>query len=291
VTEFVSTNDLQIGFEVSGPVDGASVVAVHGWPDSPRTWDAALPHLHERGCRVYRPYLRGFGPTRFREDDAPRSGQIAALCRDLRGFIDALRLDHFVLAGHDWGARAAYAMCATSPGGVRGLVAMSVGYGGTGPEASISPEQAHAYWYQWFFSTEIGRRILAEEGRDLCRYLWQMWAPSLEFDEEEFDATAAAWENPDWVEVTAHSYSQRWGEAEGNPELEALERRLAENPAIEVPTIVLHGLDDGATLPSATENQKSSFPSRYERRVLTGVGHFVPREAPSEVAAAILDQI
>jgi pimeloyl-ACP methyl ester carboxylesterase len=110
VTEFTTTNELEIGFEVSGPIDGAPVVAVHGWPDSSRTWDAALPHLHECGCRVYRPYLRGFGPTRFRGDDAPRSGQIAALRRDLREFVDALKLDHFVLAGHDWEARAAYAM-------------------------------------------------------------------------------------------------------------------------------------------------------------------------------------
>jgi pimeloyl-ACP methyl ester carboxylesterase len=185
VTEFTTTNELEIAFEVSGPVDGAPVVA--------------MPCL---------PALRGFGPTRFREDDAPRSGQIAALCRDLREFVDALRLDHFVLAGHDWGARAAYAMSATSPGGVRGLVAMSVGYGGTGPDASIAPEQAHAYWYQWFFSTEIGRRTLTDRRRVLCRYLWEEWSPSLEFGEEEFDATAAAWENPDWVAVTAHSYSQ-----------------------------------------------------------------------------------
>lgn len=134
-----------MAYEVSDPPDGAPVVAVHGWPDAPPTWDGLLARLHDGSCRVYRPYLRGFGPTRFRDSGGWRTGQIAALSRDLDEFIDALALDDIVLAGHDWGGRAAYALAAVSPERLAGLVAMSVPYGATGPHASVAPEQAHAY--------------------------------------------------------------------------------------------------------------------------------------------------
>jgi pimeloyl-ACP methyl ester carboxylesterase len=291
VPGFVSTSQLEIAYEVSGPEDGAVVVAVHGWPDDPHTWDGLAERLHEGGCRVYRPYLRGFGPTRFREAGACRSGQIAALCRDLGEFIEALGLDEVVLAGHDWGGRAAYALAAVRPERVAGLVAMSVPYGATGPTASPSPEQAHAYWYQWYFSTMVGRRALTEDHRAICRYLWRQWSPSWAFTDGEFEQTAAAWDNPDWVQITAHFYSQRWGEDAGDSELAALEARLAASPPIGVPTIVLHGERDGGTLVAATAHQQHFFKSGYERRTLPGVGHFVPREAPDDTATAILELI
>jgi pimeloyl-ACP methyl ester carboxylesterase len=288
ITQIVRTATLEIAYEESGPTDGAAVVAVHGWPDSPRTWDAVLPALHARGCRVYRPYLRGFGPTRFRGDATRRSGQIAALCLDLSAFITELKLEQPVVVGHDWGGRAAYALCALEPEIASGLAVMSVAYGSTGPAASVSPEQAHAYWYQWYFSTALGRRALETDARALCRYLWTTWSPSWRFTEQELDETASSWDNPDFVDITVHSYSQRWGEADGDPALEDLEARLADAPPIGTPTIVLHGEEDGGTLVSATAHQERLFTSSYERRTLPGVGHFVPREAPQEVADAIL---
>jgi pimeloyl-ACP methyl ester carboxylesterase len=225
VTDFVTTSQLETAYEVSGPGDGAAVVAVHGWPDDPHTWDGLLDLLHDGGCRVYRPYLRGFGPTRFRDAATRRSGQIAALCRDVGEFIEVLALQDVILAGHDSGARAGYALAATSPGSVAGLVAMSVAYGTTGPTARLAPDQAHAYWYQWYFSTQLGRRGLAGDRRGVCRYLWRAWSPSWNFTDGEFDQAAAAWENPDWVEITVHSYSQRCGAADGDPGLAELEAR------------------------------------------------------------------
>jgi pimeloyl-ACP methyl ester carboxylesterase len=284
--DFATTGELEIAYEVSGPKDGVPVVALHGWPDSPGTWNGTLASLNSGGCRVYRPYLRGFGPTRFRNEAAPRSGQIAALCRDLGEFVAALDLDGLVLAGHDWGARAA---CAVEPGPVAGLVAISVAYGSTGPQASVPLTQAQAYWYPWYFATPPGHRALADEPRRLCRYLWRQWSPSWDFTEEEFEATARAWSNPDWARVTAHSYAQRWGAAGGDPGLAGLEDRLAASPPIAVPTIVLHGTEDGGTLVEATADQDRYFTAGYERRVLAGVGHFVPRQAPDDVAAAILE--
>jgi pimeloyl-ACP methyl ester carboxylesterase len=288
VTEFVTTAALEVAYEVSGPAAGRPVIALHGWPDDPRAWEDCLEPLHREGCRVYRPYLRGFGLTRFRDESTPRSGQLAALTRDLGEVIEALDLRGAALVGHDWGARAGYALCATRPELVSGLVAMSVGYASTGPDASVSSIQARAYWYQWYFTTAIGRRALTDERREICHGLWEAWGPSWDFAEPEFEATAASWENPDWVEVTVHSYSQRWGEADGDPALAELEDQLASNPPIQVPTIVLHGEADAATLVDATAGKEHCFASSYERRTLSGIGHFVPREAPAAVVDALV---
>jgi pimeloyl-ACP methyl ester carboxylesterase len=288
-TEFVTTAALDLAYEVSGPEDGRPVLAVHGWPDDPRAWRGCLDRLHDEGCRVYRPYLRGFGPTRFREESTMRSGQLAALATDLAELIEELGLRDPILVGHDWGGRAGYALAATRPELLSGLVAMSVAYASTGPDAAPAPEQARAYWYQWYFSTGVGRRAIAAERRDICRVLWSRWFASGEVDDEEFGATAPSWDNPDWAAVTIHSYSQRWGEAEGDPDLAEMEEGLARSPRIQVPTIVLHGEADAATMVEATADKEGYFGAGYERRTLPGIGHFVPREAPDAVAEAILD--
>src|SRR6266545_3680431 len=202
--------------------------------------------------------------------------------------LEGLDLRDVVLAGHDWGARASYVASVLVPERVRGLVALSVGYGSTSLDAPISFEQARAYWYQWFFATPKGRRTLEHDRPALCRHLWRLWAPSWKFTSEAFDETASAWDNPDWLAVTVHSYTHRWGGTPGDPAYEELEAKLARNPPIQVPTIVLHGSDDGATLVTASEDKDQFFTAGYERRVLEGVGHFVPREAPSPAAKAIL---
>src|SRR6266542_3749056 len=174
MTETIETADLVIAYERSGPGDGRPVVLTHGWPDDVHCWDAVVGTLVEAGCRVYTPYLRGFGPTRFRRQETMRSGQIGALGRDL---LEGLDLRDVVLAGHDWGARASYVASVLVPERVRGLVALSVGYGSTSLDAPISFEQARAYWYQWFFATPKGRRTLEHDRPALCRHLWRLWAP------------------------------------------------------------------------------------------------------------------
>jgi pimeloyl-ACP methyl ester carboxylesterase len=288
MAETIETRDLVLAYEVWGPRDGRPAVLVHGWPDDVHCWDGVVPALVEAGWQVYAPHLRGFGATRFRRPETMRSGQIGALGRDLCDLIEGLDLHDVALAGHDWGARASYVASVLLPERVRGLVAMSVGYGSTSLEAPISFEQAHAYWYQWFFATPKGRRTLERDRRALCRHLWRAWAPSWRFTQEEFDETAGAWDNPDWPAVTVHSYTHRWGGAAGDPAHDGLEAKLAENPPVPVPTIVLHGAQDGATLAAASEGRDRFFTAGYERLVLDGIGHFVPREAPERAAEAIL---
>jgi pimeloyl-ACP methyl ester carboxylesterase len=287
----VDTATLRIAYEVSGPERGQPVVAVHGWPDDVHCWAAVLPYLHRAGCRVYRPYLRGFGPSRFLSRDRPRSGQIGALGRDLADFIEALDLDDVVVAGHDWGARAGYVVGALFPARVRALVAISAGYSTNRPDSAVPYPLAHAYWYEWYVATARGRRALTEDRRGFCRYLWTTWSPEWDWPEADFEQAAEAWDNPDWPAISVHAYLHRWGEADGDPAYQDIEDRLAEPPPIRVPTLVLHGEQDGDNHAGTTEGKDALFTRAYQRVLLPGIGHFPPREAPETTARAILRAI
>ncbi|WP_223180956.1 alpha/beta fold hydrolase [Streptomyces griseicoloratus] len=288
VRNHVETPTLRIAYEADGPEDGQAVVAVHGWPDDIHCWDGVLPHLHRAGHRVYRPYLRGFGDTRFQEADRPRSGQIGALGQDLSDFIEALDLHDVVLAGHDWGARAGYVVGALFPERIRALIAVSAGHSTNRPDSSVPYPLAHAYWYEWYVATARGRRALERDRRGFARYLWKSWSPGWDFPEPDFDEAATAWDNPDWAEISVHAYLHRWGEASGDPAYQDIEDRLAGPSPVRVPCLVLHGERDGDNLPETTEGKDDLFTRHYERVLMPGVGHFPPREAPQATAQAIL---
>ncbi len=288
-TATVRTATLEIAYEQSGPSDGSPVVLLHGFPDDPRAWDGVAPALAAEGWRVLVPWLRGYGPTRFIDAATPRSGQQAALGADLLGFLDALGLQRAMLAGYDWGGRAACIVAALWPERVRGLVSVT-GYNIQDIAAANRPasaEQEHRLWYQWYFHTERGRAGLAQNRRDLCRLMWRLWSPNWRFDDATFERTAASFDNPDFVEVSIQSYRHRNGEAPDDPALEPIEQRLAAQPRIGVPTINLHGACDGVTPAEGSEGHAKFFTGPYERRVVPAAGHFLPQEAPETVVAAI----
>jgi pimeloyl-ACP methyl ester carboxylesterase len=287
----IHTSVLDIAYEESGTPDGVPVFLMHGWPYDPRCYDAVVPPLTAAGCRVIVPYLRGFGTTRFLSADTPRSGQQAALGNDLRELLDALGITSAVLAGYDWGGRAACIVSALWPERVRGLVTGN-GYNIQDIAASpkpVAPAQEHRFWYQYYFHTERGRAGLEQNRRALCRYIWQIWSPNWRFDDATYERSAASFDNPDFVAVTIQSYRHRFGNAAGDPALEPVEQRLAAQPKIAVPTIVLHGEADGIQPPPAPDSQSRFFTGPYERRILPKIGHNPPQEAPKPFADAVLE--
>ena len=289
----IHTDVLDIAYEESGPAGGPAVFLMHGWPYDVRDYDAVVPLLTAAGCRVIVPYLRGFGPTRFLSADTPRSGQQAALGHDLKQLMDALGFERAVLAGYDWGGRGACVVAALWPERVRGLVTGN-GYNIQDiahANAPTDPEQEHRYWYQYYFHTERGHAELEQNSRDFIRLLWRLWSPNWAFDDARFAASAASWDNPDFVVVTIQSYRHRYGNAPGDPALEEIERQLAAQPAIGVPTIALQGAVDGVQPPTAFAGQDRRFTGRFERRVLPSIGHNPPQEAPREFADAVLELI
>ena len=286
----VRTPTLEIGYEEWGDAGGAPVVLLHGFPDDAHAWDAVAPPLTARGCRVLAPYLRGYGPTRFLDPAAPRMAQQAALGQDLLEFLDALGIERAALAGYDWGGRAACIAAILAPARVRALVTI----GGYNVQNTLAPprpaaaEDERGYWYQWYFNTERGRVGLEQNRREICRLLWRDWSPGWRFDDATFERAAVAFDNPDFVPVVIHSYRHRHRNAPSDPRFDAVEGRLAERPRIEVPSVILHGRDDGVDTPRHSEKHPALFPAGTERHVIPDAGHFLPREQHGAVADALL---
>ncbi len=286
----VRTPTLEIGYEEWGEAAGAPVVLLHGFPDDAHAWDGVAPALAAQGCRVLAPYLRGYGPTRFLDAGAPRMAQQAAIGQDLLDFLDALGIERAALGGYDWGGRAACITAILAPARVRALVTIG-GYNVQNTIAAPVPasaRQERANWYQWYFNTERGRLGLEQNRRDICRLLWRDWSPGWRFDDATFEQAAAAFDNPDFVPVVIHSYRHRYRNAPGEPRFDAIERRLAERPRIEVPSAILHGRDDGVDPPARSEKHPALFPAGTERRVIPDAGHFLPREQPGAVVDALV---
>jgi pimeloyl-ACP methyl ester carboxylesterase len=169
----IDTPVLRIGYEESGSPQGFPVIMLHGFPDDIHAWDDVAPLLAKAGYRVLVPYLRGFGPTRFRDAASPRMAEQAAIGQDVIDFADALNLQRFALAGFDWGGRAAGIAAALHPERVRAAVLIG-GYtiqNTTSPSPPSSPAAERAIWYQYYFNTERGRAGLQMNRRALCRYL------------------------------------------------------------------------------------------------------------------------
>ncbi len=289
MTKSIRTSRLKIGYLERGPVDGPVVVLVHGFPDDALTWDSVTAPLADRGVRTLAPYLRGFGSTHFLDEGANRTGQLSALTRDLVEFLEALGIERCLLVGHDWGGRAVYGAAVLAPQRVAGLLALSVGYGTSHPgQAAISNEQVRAYWYQWYFATARGEATLSDDRHAFCKLLWRTWAPSWNFADAEFDATAASFENPDFVAIALHSYRHRWGFAASDSDYAADEAALAAIPPVTVPAVVLHGDQDGATLRETVAGRERFFTAGYRFNSIAGAGHFIQREQPQVVVDEIL---
>ncbi len=291
--KWVEAGVLSIAYKESGVPDGMPVLLLHGFPYDVRAYDEVTPLLVSAGCRVITPYLRGFGPTHFLSTDTPRSGQQAVLAHDLLAFMDALAIPSGVLAGYDWGGRAACIVAALWPQRARGLVSGG-GYniqdipGSINPQA---PENEFLYWYQYYFHSERGRAGLEQNRHEFCKLLWRLWSPNWHFDDATYERSATSFNNPDFVAVVIHSYRHRFALMPGDPAVENTERQLATRPPIAVPTIVLDGGGDGVMPLGGSEHHDQFFTAAYQRRVIPVAGHNLPQEAPHEFAAAVLSLV
>ena len=288
----ISAGVLDIAYVEMGPPDGEPVVLLHGFPYDVHAYGAAGKLLADAGKRCIVPFLRGYGPTKFRAAETFRSGQQAALGADLLALLDALAIPKAVLVGYDWGGRAACVVAALHPERVRGLVSCGTGYNIQNmarARAPVSPNKEHRYWYWYYLNSERGQTALSHDRTAFCRVLWHLFSPTWAFDEATFARSAAAFDNSDFVDVVVHSYRYRIGEVPGDPALEEIEKRLLAQPAIIVPTVVLQGADDGVDPPETSDSAASHFKGSYKRRILLGIGHNLPQEAPKAFVQAVLE--
>jgi pimeloyl-ACP methyl ester carboxylesterase len=287
----INAGVLNVGYAEAGPAIGPVVVLLHGWPYDIYSFVDVAPMLAEAGYRVIIPYLRGYGTTRFLSSETVRNGQPSAVAVDLKDFLDALKIEKPILAGFDWGARDANILAALWPERCKAMVSVS-GYLIGNQEAGKLPSPPKAefdFWYQFYFATERGRAGYEKYRREFSKLIWQTASPKWAFDDATFDRTAAAFDNPDHVDIVIHNYRWRLGLAQGESKYDELERRLAQSPVITVPTITMEGDANGAFHldPAAYANK---FSGPYEHRnIMGGIGHNLPQEAPQAFAQAVVD--
>lgn len=289
----VDAGVLNVAYYEAGPADGPVAILLHGFPYDIHCFVDVAPQLAAQGFRVIVPYLRGFGATRFRDAATLRSGEQAAIGADVIALMDALRVERAVFAGHNWGGRAACVAAALWPARCRGLVTVNSYLIQDLARAMvpISPQYEVALWYEYYFQIERGRAGLAANRREIARILWEQWSPDWDFDDATFDRSAAAHDNPDYVDVVIHSYRHRFGQAAGDPQYADLQRRLAPLPPITAPAVTLDGDADGVLPASDGRASASKFSGRRVHRVVPGAGHNVPQEAPEAFAAAVIEVV
>ena len=289
----VAAGVLDMAYHEAGPADGPPVVLMHGFPYDIQAFAEVAPMLASAGCRVVVPMLRGFGATRFRDAATKRSGEQAALGFDLLALMDALAIPRAVLAGYDWGGRAACVVAALWPQRCAGLVSLN-SYNIQHIARAMQPEAAqdeHRLWYQYYFHSERGRAGLAADRRTLCKLLWRQWSPSWDFDDATFARSSPSFDNPDFVEVVIHSYRHRFGLVEGDSALAAIEAKLALQPPISVAAITFDGADDGVRPPAQASRHAACFTGPRSHRIVPGAGHNLPQEMPRLFADAVLELV
>jgi pimeloyl-ACP methyl ester carboxylesterase len=285
----VDAGVLNVGYAEDGPPDGPPVILLHGWPYDIHSYVDVAPILAERGFRVIVPYLRGYGSTTFLSDAEVRNGQQAAIASDVIALMDALDIPRAVIGGFDWGARSADVIAALWPDRCKALVAVS-GYIIVDLAANLlplPPKAEYGWWYQYYFATDRGEKGYRENTRDFNELIWRNASPTWSFDDATYERSAAAFANPDHVEIVIHNYRWRLSLAPGQPQYDDLERRLAAKPEISVPTITMSSDFDGPAKDGKA--YRPLFTGKYSHRVLDGIGHNVPQEAPRQFADAIIE--
>ncbi len=287
----IVAGDLEVGYFEAGPANGLCVMLMHGWPYDAHAYLDVMDRLEARGVRSVAPFLRGYGPTRFLSKDTPRSGQQAAMGADLMALMDALGIEKAYLAGFDWGGRGACIAAAIWPERVLGLVSCGQGYNIQDIASANLPAKAEEevrFWYIYLFHTARGRATLADDPHGFCKFIWKTWSPNWAFDDATYDQSAASFDNPDFVDIVIHSYTHRFGGVPGDPSFDWIEDKLAQQPDITVPTVILQGADDTVDPPPETDDVRSKFKSSYDRRILPTIGHNPPQESPEAFTDAIL---
>ena len=289
----VDAGVLNIAYYEAGPADGPAVMLMHGFPYDIHSYVDVAPQLAAQGCRVIVPYLRGYGPTRFRDSATPRSGEQAAIGADMMALMDALKIQRAVFAGYDWGGRAACIGAALWPERCIGLVCVNsyLIQDIANAMLPVRPEREVPYWYQYYFQIERGRAGLTANRRGITKILWEQWSPNWAFDEACLDRTAAAHDNPDYVDVVIHSYRHRYGLAESDPRYADIQQKLAALPPITVPAVTLDGEADGVAAATDGRSTAHRFTGKRVHRLVPNAGHNLPQEEPEAFAAAVMELI
>ncbi len=270
----VQANGLSFSFIEMG--EGPLILALHGFPDLPRTFRYQMVHLSTAGYRVVAPYMRGYFPTDA-SPDAPY--EPAALVQDVLALIDVLSQSPVIIIGHDWGAAAAYGAAIMAPRKVSKLITIAVPRGFS--ESIVTNiNQLWRSWYMFFFQMPFAEMAVANNNFAFVEKLWQDWSPGRQCPAKEMAELKATFQRQGVLCAALNYYRHSFNPENSSPELAHIREHL--NDSIDVPTLYIHGAQDGCIGVETTEGMERYFTKKVERRILNG-GHFIHQEEPEAV--------
>src|SRR6202522_1833604 len=210
VLKQIDAGPLSTGYAEAGPADGPPVILLHGWPYDIYSFVDVAPLLASAGYHVVIPYLRGYGTTSFLSRESMRHAQQSAVGLHIIALMYALKMRKAIIAGFDWGARTADVMAVLWPERCKAIVSVS-GYlisSPAGNQTPLPPQGASAFWYQYYFATEVGKAGYKKYLGEFNKFIWHQASPKWNFDDATYNRTAASFNNPDHVDIVMHDY--RW---------------------------------------------------------------------------------
>lgn len=273
---YVQANGLRLACMVEG--SGPLLLCLHGFPDTPHTWRDLVPSLVDAGYQVVAPFMRGYPPTEAARD---RNYSARQLGLDVLGLIDAFGAREAVVIGHDWGAFAAYAAASLDPSRVRRLVILSIPH-----PASLRPNLQTLIKSSHFLTFQLRCWIVPRLRRDnfaMVGEIYRKWSPRWHFSADDLDDVRASLGAPGGVRgALGYYWSFPFDASPFSATRKMMERKTT------VPSLAFFGDDDGALDLSAVDRMASCFSAGCEIVRLAGVGHFIQREAPEQVARDVL---
>ena len=281
-TRRVDANGLT--FEILEAGEGPLAICLHGFPDQARSWTGLLERLAGEGFHAVAPAMRGYAPTGAAPDGCY---QPWATGSDALALIEALGSEKAMVIGHDWGAAAAYAAATLGPENVERLVTRSLPYGPQLLGAFLADgDQQRRSWYMFYFQLPFAEAAVALNDFALIDRLWAEWSPGYDLPPAERAALKAMFAAPGVVEQALAYYRQTFTPSAMKPEWGPMAAK-ASGP-ISVPTLYLHGLDDGCIGVYLSEGMESQFTGGFDTLLVEEAGHFLHLEQPEVVGDAIV---
>ncbi|HZB18754.1 MAG TPA: alpha/beta hydrolase [Blastococcus sp.] len=270
--------DLTFDVRVDGPEDGRPVLLLHGFPQTSASWAAVSPMLAAAGLRTYAPDQLGYSPGARPDEVAAYTAQnLAQVTADL---MTALELPVADVVGHDWGANVAWTLAAWHPDRVRSLTAVSVPHPAAYTVAyRADPEQKERSGYIRLF-WQAGKAedvLLADDARRLRRMLSGGGEQATGVPEEAIEEYVAVLTAPGALTAALNWYRAMSSDTRVDP--------------IEVPTTYVWSDGDAAIGRTAAEACANYVTGDYRFVELPGITHWIPEQAPEQLARAILDRI
>jgi pimeloyl-ACP methyl ester carboxylesterase len=275
----VDANGIEFAYIEAG--QGRLALLLHGFPDSPWTWESQITALAENGYRAIAPFMRGYPPTPPAPDGRY---DVEVLAADVAGLVRALGDRPAYVVGNDWGAIAAHATMALHPDVVRRAVVINVGHPATFLTTLLHPRQIHHIFHFWFFQLgELATSAVRANDMAFVDYLWDYWSGPGHEDRNHIARLKRETLAPDGaVEAGLAYYPALLNLLTTHPEIaERIQTRTS------VPTLTIFG--DADPPRELAEGQHVHFDADYRYELVEGAGHFVHRERPEEVNRLVLE--